>query len=268
MLLLQARKLSASQLFILSSFFFLSCGVVDLHSAVCMVTVVRVYGAVHGSSLRDEPQQPLNPREDAQSIYTSVALSRLERSSRDLRRFRGAQQSGMYQALSRNLLEVVVQSRLHKRDLQFPERFFTVDPLELNVTNRASKGSTITGAGYRRRAAVTFHEDARDTKARPARRDVTRRSVKARSALFHRRGSSVKAAERSTAFSLPTSTTPTRRGHSRETRAYYRHVGVHAAAHTIAFLCIYVCAVCVYIRACTPVCPSGRWIRPLERRIC
>lgn len=69
MLLLQARKLSASQLFILSSFFFLSCGVVDLHSAVCMVTVVRVYGAVHGSSLRDEPQQPLNPRGDAQSIY-------------------------------------------------------------------------------------------------------------------------------------------------------------------------------------------------------
>lgn len=40
------------------------------------------------------------------------------------------------------------------------------------------------------------------------RHGATRRSVKARSALFHRRrGSSVKAAVRSTAFSLPTSTT-------------------------------------------------------------
>lgn len=36
---------------------------------------------------------------------------------------------------------------------------------------------------------------------------ATRRSIKARSALFHRRGSSVKAAVRSTAFSLPSSTT-------------------------------------------------------------
>lgn len=41
---------------------------------------------------------------------------------------------------------------------------------------------------------------------------ATRRSVKARSAaLFRRRGSSVKAAERSTAFSLPTPTTPSTR---------------------------------------------------------